>query len=84
MTAAALNRDGLVTVATKDDLRHEAAALRKETQTLGAGLRTEMAGLSTELMVAVQTFRSQVIAAVASMLLIHLGAVWGIVGAHLP
>ena len=33
------------TVATKDDLRHEAAALRTETQTLGSELRTEMAAL---------------------------------------
>ena len=31
------------TVATKDDLRHEAATLRTETQTLGSELRTEMA-----------------------------------------
>jgi len=61
------------TVATKDDLRHEAGNLRTEMQALGSQLRTEM-----------QTFRWQVIAAVALMLLIHLGGVWGIVAAHLP
>jgi hypothetical protein len=31
-----------------------------------------------------QTFRWQVIAAVALMLLVHLGAVWVIVAAHVP
>jgi hypothetical protein len=61
------------TVATKDDLRHEAGNLRTEMQALASQLRTEM-----------QTFRWQVIAAVALMLLIHLGGVWGIVAAHLP
>ena len=54
--------------------------LRAEMSALGSGLRTEMNGLRTEM----QTFRWQVIAAVALMLLIHLGAVWGIVAAHLP
>jgi hypothetical protein len=61
------------TVATKDDLRHEAGNLRTEMQALASQLRTEM-----------QTFRWQVIAAVALMLPIHLGGVWGIVAAHLP
>jgi hypothetical protein len=61
------------TVATKDDLRHEAGNLRTEMQALGSQLRTEM-----------QTFRWQVIAAVALMLLIHLGGVWGIMATHLP
>jgi hypothetical protein len=31
-----------------------------------------------------QIFRRQVIAAVALMLLVHLGAVWGIVATHFP
>ena len=94
------------TVATKDDLRHEAGNLRTEMQALGSELRTEMKGLGAQLRTEMhalaselrtdmrglgaqlrtemQTFRWQVIAAVALMLLIHLGAVWGIVAAHLP
>ena len=79
------------TVATKDDLRHEVENLRTEMHALGAQLRTEMGALGSGLRIEMnglrtemQTFRWQVIAAVALMLLIHLGAVWGIVAAHLP
>jgi len=72
------------TVATKDDLRHEAGNLRTEMQALGSQLRTEMQALGSQLRTEMQTFRWQVIAAVALMLLIHLGGVWGIVAAHLP
>ena len=62
------------TVATKDDLRHEVATLRAEIHSLvGSALRTEM-----------QTFRWQITAAVALLLLVHLSAVWGIVAAHVP
>ena len=43
-----------------------------------------MKALRTELRAEMQTFRWQVIAAVALMLLIHLGAVWGIVATHFP
>jgi CHASE3 domain sensor protein len=81
------------TVATKDDLRHEAAALRgeihasgselrTEMQALGSELRTEMQALGSELRTEMQAFRWQVIAAVALLLLVHLSAVWGIVAAH--
>jgi hypothetical protein len=51
---------------------------------LGSQLRTEMAALGAELRSEMQTFRWQVIAAVALMLLVHLGAVWGILAANLP
>jgi hypothetical protein len=61
------------TVATKDDLQHEAATLRAEIHSVGSELRTEM-----------QAIRWQVIAAVALLLLVHLSAVWGIVAAHVP
>ena len=47
-------------------------------------LRHEAAELRTELRAEMQTFRWQVIAAVALMLLIHLGAVWGLLATHLP
>jgi hypothetical protein len=58
--------------------------LRTEMHALGSELRTELKAQGTELRAEMQTFRWQVIAAVALMLLIHLGAVWGIVGAHSP
>lgn len=104
--AEAFAESTVETVATKDDLRHEAANLRTETQALGSELRTEMKALGSELRTEMkalgselrgemkalgselrgemQTFRWQVIAAVALLLLIHLGAVWGIVAAHVP
>jgi hypothetical protein len=72
------------TVATKDDLRHEADTLRAEIQSLGSELRTGMQALGSELRTEMQTFRWQVIAAVALLLLVHLSAVWGIVAAHVP
>jgi hypothetical protein len=43
-----------------------------------------MASLRQELRADMQTFRWQVIAAVALLLLVHLSAVWGIVAAHAP
>jgi hypothetical protein len=72
------------TVATKDDLQHEVATLRAEIKAQGAGLRTEMAALGSELRTEMQSFRWQVIAAVALLLLVHLSAVWGIVAANVP
>jgi chromosome segregation ATPase len=72
------------TVATKDDLRHEVATLRAEIHSLGSELRTEMHSLGSELRTEMQTFRWQIIAAVALLLLVHLSAVWGIVAAHVP
>ena len=55
------------------NLRPEMAALGAETRATAQNLRSEM-----------QTFRFQVIAAVALMLLAHLGGVWGIVAVHAP
>jgi len=71
--AEAFAEGTIETVATKQDLREESAALRAEMRSESAALRSEM-----------QTFRWQVIAAVALLLLIHLGGVWGIVAAHTP
>jgi hypothetical protein len=79
------------TVATKQDLRELETVLRADLQASAQevrselkvetqALRTEMGNLRTEM----QTFCWQVIAAVAVMLLVHLGGVWGIVAAHAP
>jgi hypothetical protein len=68
------------TVATRDDLQQESSNLRTEMQALRSALTADMKGLRLEM----QTFRWQTIAAVALMLLVHLGAVWGIVAAHVP
>jgi hypothetical protein len=83
------------TVATKQDMRELEAALRAELKAETQALRTEMAALAQNLRTEIeataqnlraemQTFRGQVIAAVALMLLVHLGGVWGIVAAHAP
>jgi hypothetical protein len=79
------------TVATKEDLRQESSNLRVEIQALRSELTADMQALRSELTAdiralrsEIQTFRWQTIAAVALMLLVHLGAVWGIVAAHVP
>ena len=59
-------------------------ALRSEIGADMQALRSEMRSDIGAIRAEMQTFRWQVIAAVALMLLIHLGAVWGIVAAHLP
>lgn len=74
--------------ALAQNLRTETEALahnlRTETEALAHNLRTEMRTTAQNLRSEMQTFRWQVIAAVALMLLVHLGAVSGIVAAHTP
>jgi len=83
------------TVATKQDLREQvgilraeiqasADTLRAEMQGMADGLNARMDGLAQSLRAEMQAFRWQVLGAVALMLLVHLGAVWGIVAAHMP
>ena len=69
-------------------LRTEMAALaqnlRTELETAAQNLRTEFEATAQNLRAEMQTLRWQVIAAVALMLLVHLGGVWGIVAAPAP
>jgi hypothetical protein len=82
--AEAFAESTVETVATKQDLRALEVAWRAELKAETQALRTETAALAQNLRTEVQTLRWQVIAAVALMLLVHLGAVWGIVAAHAP
>lgn len=56
--------------------------LRAEIEGSVNSLNARMDGLAGTLRAEMQAFRWQVIGAVALMLLVHLGAVWGIVAVH--
>jgi hypothetical protein len=61
-----------------------AGTLRAEIEGSADRLNARMDGLAGTLRAEMQALRWQVIGAVALMLLVHLGAVWGIIAAHVP
>jgi CHASE3 domain sensor protein len=73
------------TVATKDDLRHEAAALRSEIHASGSELRTEMQALGSELRTEMRALRSALrteMRALGSELRTEMQALrWQVIGA---